>query len=233
MNIALVLSGGAGSRMGIGVPKQYLEVKGRKIITYALDVLMRHKDIDAVQIVAANEYREEISDQIDIYIPEFKDKFAGFSEPGETRQLSIVTALVDISGYAPEEAHVLIHDAARPCITADIIDRCIEALKDHEGVMPVLPVKDAVYKSKDGSTVYDLLNKAEVYTGQAPEGFALGKYLKANWKLLPTDIYKVNGSTDPAVLAGMDVVMIPGDEKNFSIITKEDLDRFRELVRKG
>jgi 2-C-methyl-D-erythritol 4-phosphate cytidylyltransferase len=58
----------------------------------------------------------------------------------------------------------------------------------------------------------------------------LGKYIEANRRLLPNDILKINGSTEPAVMAGMDIAMIPGDEGNFKITTKADLERMRSLL---
>lgn len=68
------------------------------------------------------------------------------------------------------------------------------------------------------------------FCGQAPELFLLGKYYEANRALLPERILQINGSTEPAVMAGMDIVMIPGDEGNFKITTKADLIRFQERV---
>ena len=69
----------------------------------------------------------------------------------------------------------------------------------------------------------------KIFAGQAPELFLFGKYYRANQSLLPNDeILRINGSTEPAISAGMDVVMIPGDETNFKITTGADLRRFRE-----
>lgn len=76
-----------------------------------------------------------------------------------------------------------------------------------------------------------LLKRSEIYAGQAPELFRLGVYYEANCRLMPERILQVNGSTEPAVMAGLDVAMIPGDEGNFKITTKEDLERFREKIR--
>ena len=151
--------------------------------------------------------------------------------PGETRQLSILNGLRDVHTYASEEDAVLIHDAARPLLSARLITECLTALDGHDGVLPVLPMKDTVYYSEDGKCVTRLLNRSEVYAGQAPEAFVLERYLEANERLLPTEILKINGSTEPAVLAGLDVVMIPGDEENFKVTTKADLERLEEVLR--
>ncbi|MDE7233113.1 MAG: 2-C-methyl-D-erythritol 4-phosphate cytidylyltransferase, partial [Lachnospiraceae bacterium] len=103
----------------------------------------------------------------------------------------------------------------------------------HDGVLPVLPMKDTVYQSTDGKRVGALLNRSEIYAGQAPEAFRIGPYYEANKKLCPDRILKINGSTEPAVMAGMDIVMIPGDEGNFKITTREDLERFKEIIKQN
>ena len=111
-----------------------------------------------------------------------------------------------------------------------MINKMLEAVIDSEGVMPVLPMKDTVYLSRDGKKVHELLNRSEIYAGQAPEVFRFGKYIRANEALLPDKIKSVNGSTEPAILAGMDITMIPGDEGNFKITTKADLERFCGII---
>lgn len=160
----------------------------------------------------------------------WEQKFRGFSLPGETRQLSIYHGLEDIRTYAADSDYVIIHDAARPMLTDRIITGCLDGAQGHDGAMPVLPMKDTVYYSRDGRTVCSLLDRSAIYAGQAPEVFLLGKYYEANRRLLPEKILQINGSTEPAILAGMDIAMIPGDERNFKITTKADLERFcREL----
>lgn len=93
-------------------------------------------------------------------------------------------------------------------------------------------MKDTVYYSDDGMHVSGLLQRSNVLAGQAPEVFRYGKYLEANQALLPEKILQVNGSTEPAVLAGMDIVTIPGDEKNYKVTTQEDLKCFRKEMER-
>lgn len=242
MVTALLLSGGTGTRMGIDTPKQYIEVKDRPIIFYCLQTLLSHEKIDAVQIVADEMWRKTIlgcmehlhDNAHDGAISEKRDrginKFRGFSAPGENRQLSILNGLEDIRKYAEEPDIVLIHDAARPLLSERQITDCLEAVAGHDGVLPVLPMKDTVYYSEDGISVSSLLERARIFAGQAPEAFVLGKYYEANKKLLPDPILQINGSTEPAVMAGLDIAMISGDEGNFKITTKADLERFREKI---
>lgn len=238
MVIALILSGGTGRRMGTDIPKQYIKVKGRPIISWCMECLAAHPKIDAIQIVAEEMWRDTISEcmaHIDDRRDQMKftDKFRGFSAPGENRQLSILHGLEDIREYAADSDYVLIHDAARPMLSARQITDCLEAVIGNDGVIPVLPMKDTVYSSVDGRTITSLLSRSQIYAGQAPELFALGKYYAANKGMTLDNIMRINGSTEPAVMAGMDIAMIPGDEGNFKITTRADLERFREIVGEG
>jgi len=255
MMTALLLSGGTGTRMGVNTPKQYIEVNGRPIISYCLRTLLSHGGIDAVQIVADEMWRETILTSVEDWpgagkaggnalsgrrgdicgVPyaESRDKLRGFSAPGKTRQLSILSGLEDIRKYAGDSDYVLIHDAARPLLSAALITACLEAVAGHDGALPVLPMKDTVYFSGDGRRITSLLERSRIFAGQAPEAFVLGKYYEANKRLLPERILRINGSTEPAIMAEMDIVMIPGDEENFKITTRADLERFRERIAGG
>lgn len=242
MVTALLLSGGTGTRMGVETPKQYIEVNGKPIIAYCLHTLLFHEGIDAVQIVADDMWRETIltcmkrfqDGGCDVTAPKKKDcgieKFRGFSAPGETRQLSILNGLEDIAKYASDADYVLVHDAARPLLSAALVADCLKAAALHDGAIPVLPMKDTVYFSDDRERITSLLERSRIFAGQAPEAFQLGKYVEANRALLPERILKINGSTEPAIMAGMDIAMIPGDEGNFKITTRADLVRFQEVV---
>lgn len=226
MNIALVLSGGIGSRLMSQVPKQYVTVQGRMIVTHTLEKLCRHEKIDAVHVVCESAWREVI-------LTELHDasKLKGFSAPGDNRQLSILNGLLDMRDYVNESDAIFIHDAVRPCVTDAMISDIIDNVNGHEGVVPVLPLKDTVYSSEDGRRLTGLLERDKILAGQSPEAFVYGKYLSANESLSEEEILNISGSAQPALLAGMDVVTIPGDESNFKITTNNDLDRYVELFR--
>lgn len=224
MNIALVLAGGTGTRLGADIPKQYIEVHGKMIIDYCLETMEHSNDIAEVWIVADEMWREHIKKV---------DKFKGYACPGRNRQLSIYNGLKAIEESLTgeeKEVNVLVHDAARPFLTEKLIRECVKAVEGHDGVLPVLPMKDTVYYSEDGKVISSLINRDKLYAGQAPELFKLQPYIQANEALLPDKILLVNGSTEPAIMAGMDIVMIPGDENNYKITTKTDMKRFTEMM---
>lgn len=221
MNIALILAGGTGMRLSADLPKQYIEVSGKPMIAYCLDTFEQNKDIDEIRIVADVGWYE--------YIRAWTgSKFRGFSKPGENRQLSIFQGLCDMEEDIGADDIVIIHDAARPLVSDKLISDCLAACKRHEGAMPFLAMKDTVYLG-DGATITGLLDRSRVYAGQAPEAFVFGAYFEANKRLLPAQIREINGSAEPAVMAGMDIALLPGDEMNFKITTDEDLRRFLRL----
>ena len=230
MAVALILAGGSGTRLGADIPKQYIEVYGRCVISYCIERLSCHEKIDRIQIVAQAQWHDKIKECLEA--DDKNGKFSGFSVPGRNRQLSIYNGLSDMKEYVDNLDVVLVHDAARPLLSERMITNCLEAIRGYDGVVPVLPMKDTVYQSADGKKISALVKRSEIFSGQAPEAFRFGVYYEANRRLLPDIILTINGSTEPAVMAGLDMIMIAGDEDNFKITTKEDLERFRELIKR-
>jgi len=229
MSYAIILSGGVGSRMGLDVPKQYYKVCDKPIIKYVMEMIAQHQMIDGYVVVAEGSWRDFIEEQMDNLS---KEKFLGFAKPGINRQLSIYQGMLALQEFASvnEDDLVLVQDAARANTSEDLITRCLSISRDEDGAMPVLPMKDTVYLSCDGRQVDKLLKREQIFAGQAPEAFRFGKYLDANEALLPDKILKINGSTEPAVMAGLKIALLDGDESNFKITTVADLKRFEQLV---
>lgn len=253
MSLAIILAGGTGSRIkSADIPKQYIEVGGRPVISYVLETTLSVPGITALAVVADAAWQERIryalADEIEALClsaenagisytesPELSSLKAKmlFADPGENRQLSILNGLRALAANgAGEDDLVAVIDAARPNMSIDLLKAVYAAAEPCDGALPVLPMKDTVYLSDGGERVSSLLPREQVFAGQAPEVFRFGKYLEANKRLLPDEILKIHGSTEPAIMAGMDIAMIPGDEANYKITTDADLIRFREEIEK-
>ncbi len=240
MNYALFLSGGTGTRVGSERPKQYVRVNGAMMATRALLPLLSCDHIHAVYIVAQEQWRSELIQDVRTVGGDVS-KIAGYAEPGNNRQLSIFNGIQEIIGALEKhmekneigmEDTVLIHDAARPFLTSQLLDACYTALPGMDGVLPVLPMKDTVYQKKEENGTLELLSRETIFAGQAPELFRLNAYYQANVALLPERIYQINGATEPAILYGMKIATIPGDEANFKVTTPADLKRYQELMER-
>ena len=229
MNTAIILSGGIGTRMGADRPKQYIEVNGTPVIVYCLKAFLSTARIDAFIIGAAEEWRD--------YINSFIQKENAttpfyYSEPGETRQYSIYNALKKAKEIGIRNNDVvIIHDAARPLVSKELIERCIDGCNTSDAVLPIIPVKDTIYLSNDGKNIKSLLDRSQLYCGQAPEAFRLGPYLKVHDEMPREELLKINGSTEIAYKAGLCCQMVEGAPMNFKITTPEDLINFRNIIK--
>ena len=221
MNFAIILAGGSGSRTGMDIPKQYIKNEaGKSPIEYTIDSIYASDTTD-VFVIAADPDRY---DEIRKLFPQGCEHI--FTLSGQTRQLSVCNALDAIYEKYGDAGHtVMIYDAARPYISADHIKSLYCSLKNADGVIPVLPMKDTVYECENGR-INGLLKRENIFAGQAPELFVFDKYLKANKALFPEKIYDIKGSTEPAVLYGMNIVTVKGDERNIKITTAKDMEQF-------
>lgn len=230
MNVAIILSGGVGSRMGLDIPKQYVLIKGQPIINYCLKTFVVNDLTDMIVIVVADEWRYFVEENLLKLKPE---KTIIFALPGETRQGSIYNALKVLKeNGCSEQDIVLIHDAARPLVSQKLIDACYQGCIDADAVMPVIPVKDTIYLSTDGRHINSLLNREHLCCGQAPEAFRFGKYLQIHETISKDEMLKINGSTEIAYLSGLKCSLIQGDPMNFKITTMDDLSNFEAIIKR-
>ncbi len=230
MNYAVILSGGVGSRMRQdGFPKQYIEIYGKPILIYTLERFNNNALVDKIIIVAAEQWREKIFEWIDIY---GINKFVEIANAGNTRQESILNGLEVCAKYSVESSdNVIIHDAVRPLLSDLLISKCLSALKNSEGCMPVLPINDTVYQSLNGNEITNLLDRKTLFAGQAPEAFHLHRYLEINRFATKTELANIRGSSEIAYKNGLDVTLIAGEEMNFKLTTPVDLERFKAILR--
>lgn len=212
--VALVVAAGRGTRMSGDVPKQYKMLAGQSVLRRTLHSFVSHPEIDRV---------------IPVIHPDDIDDFAAASaglavEPaiygGETRQASVLNGLEHLAdGSAP--AKVLIHDGARPFVTAKIIDDVLNALGHADAAIPVLDVHDTLKRS-DGVTVTDTIDRSNLVRAQTPQGFRFPAILGAHREMAGKAL------TDDAAVAeatGLTVATVSGLEENIKITRDEDLAR--------
>lgn len=228
MNTAIILAGGVGSRMGVDRPKQYLIVKDKPIIVYCLEIFEKHKNIDNIVIVVSDEWKDYVKENVEKF---GISKVCGYAPAGETRQHSIFNGLKSTEENAPDTNVVIIHDAARPLVSDQIIDDCIQGATDYDGAMPVITVKDTVYQSADGSKIDCLLKRSELFAGQAPESFKFKKYYQIHNEVTDDEIGATAGSSEIAYRHGMEIRMVKGSERNLKITTIEDLETFETILK--
>lgn len=226
MNVALILSGGVGSRMrSDGFPKQYIAVNGKPILMYTLQKFQSSPVIDQIVVVADPTWQSDIRTWLaDGHIT----KFAAFAKPGTSRQGSVYNGLQACATLASAETvNVAIHDGVRPLVSLELIAACLDTLKEYDGCMPVLSVTDTTYVSQDGKHISGLLDRSTLFSGQTPEAFRLQPYLEINKNASAEELENTRGSTEIAYKHGLNIRLIPGEYSNYKLTTPTDLERFR------
>ena len=228
MNTAIILAGGVGSRMGVDRPKQFLMVQDKPIISYCLDIFQNHDEIDSVVVVVSEQWQDFVEEYAAKY---GVTKIKGYAPAGKSRQHSIYNGLKCIDKNVPDTDIVIVHDAARPLVSDQIISDCIKGATDYDGAMPGISVKDTVYQSKDGEEIGCLLKRSELFAGQAPESFKFRKYFDIHNQVTDEEIGATAGSSEIAYRHGMEIRMVKGSERNLKITTIEDLETFETILK--
>ncbi len=215
MNIALILSGGVGSRMGLEKPKQYHELGGRPVLVRTMEQFQFCEKINGIVVVAASIWANQIWYWKELY---GLTKLMKIAEPGSNRQQSILSGLLAAEGFMNhEQGNVVVQDAARPLTTTALIGQLLDGLREAPCVMPVLPMTDTVYKSYDGQWAAGLLERSTLFAGQAPEAFWYGAYLKL-YKDTPAEkLNAMSGSSQLPQSIGWKVKLIPGERENIKL----------------
>lgn len=230
MNIAIIFASGSGIRMGSGIPKQYLEVNGKPILVYTLQLFQYHKEIDKIYVAVANNFISYAERLVEEY---HLTKVAGIVAGGETAQDSIYNALKKAEMENDSNSIVLIHDGVRPIVAYDVISDNIDGVKRNGNSITCTPCFETVLLSKNNKTVEHVPYRAETFTAQAPQSFYLKDIIDIHEKIRATqNRYKnmVDACTMCASL-NIPVYMVPGNRGNIKVTTPEDVYVFRALLQ--
>ena len=162
---ALIVAAGNGVRAETALPKQFARLGGKTVLAHSVEALRSHPEIDDV-VVVIGPGQEALLAETGLN--------ARFVIGGSTRRDSVLAGLATVAGE-----RVLIHDAARPLLPPQVIDRLLAALDDHEGAVPVLPVADTLARGSDG-LLGEGVTRTGVFRVQTPQAFALSAIRKAH-----------------------------------------------------
>ncbi|HDI78259.1 MAG TPA: 2-C-methyl-D-erythritol 4-phosphate cytidylyltransferase [Desulfobacteraceae bacterium] len=218
---SLVVGGGRGERMGADVPKQFLRLKERSILYETLSKLERSDKIDALYLIVPKERVLQVKEEF----KEFK-KLKGISSGGIRRQDSVRIGLEMID---PIYEYVLIHDAVRPFIDTQLIERLVDAAAEYGAASTGIPLKESIGVIDIDGNIKEWPERREIWIIQTPQIFKLKEILKAHRKAERESWGTFHDDTSLAHKAGIKVKMVLGDEKNIKITTSFDLELARFL----
>ena len=216
--VAIVLAAGGGERLGLPIPKAFVELGGRPMLAHAASAALACPGIAALIVVVPAGWEQVANEHLDLVGPHT------VVEGGDSRQASVRAAL----DVAPSDAAVLLcHDAARPFASVALFGAVLSALDGVDGVVPVVPVADTVKRIR-GDLVDRTEDRAVLALAQTPQAFDALALREAHARA-ESDGVEVTDDASALELAGFRVRTIPGDPVNFKITTAEDLAR-AELV---
>ncbi|MEN8261297.1 MAG: 2-C-methyl-D-erythritol 4-phosphate cytidylyltransferase [Pseudomonadota bacterium] len=212
----VVPAAGVGKRMQADRPKQYLDLGGRAVIEHTLERLLGSEIFEAVAVALSRE--DPYWPRLSISGNERITRAAG----GRERADSVLLALKALDDHADSEDWVLVHDAARPCITTSDIHLMIEMLKDEPvGGILALPVHDTL-KGVDGGRITETIDRSRIWRALTPQMFRYGA-LKSALELANTRGELVTDEASALELAGYSPGIVEGRPDNIKITRPEDL----------
>jgi 2-C-methyl-D-erythritol 4-phosphate cytidylyltransferase / 2-C-methyl-D-erythritol 2,4-cyclodiphosphate synthase len=219
---AVIVAGGSGLRAGGEKPKQYQLIGGKPMIWWTLNCFASHPEVDHVQAVIGAEHLEMFTEStagLDIDAP---------VTGGATRQDSCRLGLEAVARFRPEK--VLIHDAARPFASPELISNVIAWLDRHRAVLPGLPVAETL-KRAPGGIVTETVDRTSVWSAQTPQGFVFEAILAAHRDATAAGIDTLTDDAAVAERAGIPIAMMPGALENRKVTTADDVAQADRILR--
>lgn len=224
--VAVVLGGGAGNRFGAAMPKQLLTLGGKTLIEHCVTAFRQAPGIDEVLLVMPPGYTDDAAKLVG-------DQVSAVITGGVTRSDSVREALAHLAAREPAETTaVLLHDAARPLVTQQIIADCVAALRTNDAIGTAVPTSDTIVVAQDG-VMSHVPPRETLHRCQTPQCFRLSVIAEAHKRaaqdpaFVPTD----DCGVVLRYLPGVPVHIVPGSERNIKITYPGDLAVAEALLR--
>lgn len=230
MNIALIIAGGSGNRMGQDIPKQFIHVNNCPVIVHTMLAFQKHPDITSMAVVCLAGWETVLYSYAHQYnVTKLRWVFPG----GGNGQESIHHGICGLrENGVKEDDLVLIHDAVRPLVSQGIISSNIAICKQYGYAITGIQCREAILESEDGFYSTTSIPRDKLIRTQTPQTFRLANILKAHEEAQEREILNsVSSCTLLAELGTYEMHIVPGEERNIKITTTEDLEIFKVLMQ--
>ena len=224
MNGVVIVAAGTGSRMNMGINKQFIKLEGKEIIAYTIEKFYSNSNIEDIVVVVKEDESEFFKKDI---LDKYNFKNIKIAYGGKERQDSVYNRLKLLDEKCDV---VLIHDGARPFVSHKIIDKSIEEAKEHKAIVVGVPVKYTIKVIDNDKNIVDTPNRSVLWAVQTPQTFDYNILIDAYKDAFKNEFY----GTDDAMLVeriGYKVKMLEGSYNNIKITTQEDLNVGSQILR--
>lgn len=218
---AIIAGAGSGTRLGLG-SKAFVALNGRSVLSRVLDVFLGVDEIEEIVVVAPAAQLGRCEAEVRLLEPA---KPVSVCAGGDTRQQSVRAGLARLEGCS----HVLVHDAARPLVSRDLVRRVLRAAVETGAAIPGIMPRDAV-KRIEGGRLVESIDRAGVVLAQTPQGFSHQLLLRAHFEAADAGL---SGDDDAQLVGacGHPVVVVPGEASNLKLTNASDLELLEALIR--
>lgn len=229
MNIAIILAGGSGSRVGASVPKQFINVFDKPIISYTIEAFQKEEEIDAIEIVCHKDFISYLNELVAQY---GYDKVKWIVEGGDDVQHSVMNGVDYLKDKIKDEAVVLVHYVASPFVTADIIKDCIKVTEEKGNCVSATPCYLLMGNNEKGEKSTQWVNRDDFMQLNSPQYFKFGYLVDLYQRAIKVNILdKVDPHTTSLMLYMKEpIYFAKGNQTNIKITTKEDVELFKVYV---
>ena len=226
-NVALLIAGGSGNRMHQDIPKQFITVNERPVIVYTLEAFENHPAIDAIAVVCIQGWEQVLW----AYAKQFNITKLKYIVPGgKNGQDSIRNGVFELEKHFDKDDIVLIHDAIRPMVSAEIISDNIRVAREYGNAITVIPCAEAMMQTEDGVVSVGSYPRDRLKRTQTPQAFKIGDICDLHRRALEAGITNSVASCTLKIEMGEQVYFSAGSEKNIKLTTVEDIDIFKALL---
>lgn len=232
MNIAIIIAGGSGNRMGQDIPKQFINVYDKLIIIYTLEGFQRHPMIDAIEVVCLDGWHEVLW----AYAHQFNiDKLKWIVSGGSTGQESIRNGVFNLEGKIDEKDIVIIHDGIRPLVDASVLTDVIQTAKKYGNGVTSLPYNEQIFivDSDNENTTTKYIPRETLRRVSTPQAYQFKRLDEAYHEAFEKEIgiYGSSYTNTMMVELGERLHFAAGSDKNIKLTTKDDLEMFKGYLK--
>jgi 2-C-methyl-D-erythritol 4-phosphate cytidylyltransferase len=224
MNYVIILAGGIGSRLGAQVPKQFVEVLGKPVIAYTMEHFQRHPKIDAIELVCVDGYQDQLKAITEKY---GITKLLKIVKGGSEYERSIINGVAGLEGIAKPNDIVMIHWAASPFLSEEMITDNIRVCKK-KGNAITASYSYLLYGTNNGECAKKSINRESFMTLSAPQSFLYHVIVDIYNQVEERKMFNYVEAHTPAFMAelGIPIYFSKGSHTNIKITTMEDIDLF-------
>ena len=232
MNIAVIIAGGSGQRMGQEIPKQFINVYDKPVLIYTLEGFEQHPQIDAIEVVCLDGWQEVTW----AYARQFNiSKLKWIVSGGHTGQESIRNGVYNLEGEAADEDIIIVHDGIRPLVDATVLSDVIETARKYGNGVSSLPYNEQIFivDKEDETITREYIPRETLRRVSTPQAYQFRRLDDAYHEAFEKEIgiYGSAYTNTMMVLLGETLHFAAGSDKNIKLTTKDDLEMFKSYLK--